>query len=202
MNLDDLKQAWKAANEDQARLVTAEEVSRLLQSRSRTALDRINDGIRFDVVLSVLLAAGTVGWLLWQQAWAWTLLTLVYFGAALVFYRYKYLAINRADLGNDSLRASLAALTTRMRQFLRVYDYMIVLGIPLGAAAGFWLGWNDANPADVRLSAGQIALIAGVAVAFTAGWMVLSRLYVNRLYRKPYLELLACLEELDDQTLH
>jgi hypothetical protein len=203
MNLDDLKSAWKTANEQQLveQQVSAEEVRAIVQTRSRSALARINRNIVGEAIAVVVLGVAALAYLGISSGNNIVEIstTLLYIGASLVFYRYKYRALNSNEITADSLSTSLRQLVKRMQGFLRIYDYMIVIGVPLAAVLGLWYGWTrqplPIAPSDAALWK-IIVLTCVVAVLFIGCWIWLSRWYIKRVYGKHFAELTACLHEL------
>lgn len=206
MNLDDLKSAWQAVNAQQLseQRVSAAEVRRIIRSRSTSLLERINRTILLEVLASILLATGgcTYLFLLDDHHLPEIAFLGVYFLAVLVFYYYKYRALNLHELTEESLTTSLRHLVHRTQQFLRIYHYMIVVGVPLGALIGFAYGLyyaqRDGHPLAENLTTKVVAFAAAALVIVGGFWILLSKWYVNRIYGKPFRDLQDCLAELEE----
>lgn len=206
MNLDELKSAWQAVNAQQLpeQQVSVAEIRSIIRSQSSSLLERINRTIITEVAASLLLAFGGMAYMLFAKGKhiGEVAFIAVYLLASLIFYLYKYRALNSHKLTEESLSISLTHLVRRTQQFLRIYDYMIVIGMPIGTIIGFVYGLyyaqEEGSPVRENMTPGLIAVSIALLILVGGAWMWFSKWYVNRIYGKPFRALQDCLAELEE----
>jgi hypothetical protein len=206
MEIEELKALWRAdaAAQASAHLVSEQDVLRMLERRASVAMRRINRSILIEVVL-LLIVTGLSGWWITglpdgerpvQMRWL-----LGAFAAALVFYGYKYFALNRIPITERNLSGVLQRLTRLLQVYMNVYYALIAL-LPLWFGFGMWQGFTMALEADGRglgdVSAKGWLLLGGVFLAGNAVYLPFCLWYVRLLYGRHFRELKRCYRELID----
>lgn len=205
MELDELKDIWKVQTEAEAieMHVSPEEVSGMLQGRTRSVLGRINRNIVIETVMVILLGMVGAIWLYTRESELHPLehaLIPTYVIGSAVFYWYKYRMLNRIAVTTENLKDALTQLTNTMGTYMKIYFYGIITLVPAlgvgGILYGFFKGSRDAGeeweelPLEVWVILGITMVIYSVFAVFFSRW------YLDKMYGVHYRELNLCLQEL------
>jgi hypothetical protein len=203
MNLEDLKSVWKEP-ETQSESFEEERLRTLLRKRSRSAISRINRSIWIEaglvllILLVFLVSLFPYETFLVRFQTAWVVVLSV---ASLVYYWYKFRILNRKGMEALPLHDYLREMVRRMQRFMRIYDFIIVILMPLflisGFIAGFVTGVKDAGSSLQSVSIGGWAMVIALLAGMSAVVIGMGKGYIWLMYGRYFSDLKKCLAELE-----
>lgn len=205
MNLDELKNIWQEQTASlEGYQLEEQELSGMLEGRSKTLLNKINRNIMIEMGVVVVLTLLGLAWLRFQgpgvgmSEWIASLGYVVFSG---IFYGIKYKSLNRGRLRTYTLKEALRHIVRVMRIFMRLYyglSYMLPIFVMGGGLMGLKMEKEAMGEslADVSSQTWVAFTLTMLVVGFAS--IALIRLYVKWLYGKHYYELRMCLNELEE----
>ncbi len=206
MNLDELKHIWQEQSASlEGYKLEAQELSSMLEGKSKTLLNKINRNIFIEMGVVVVLTFLGLLFLELQRPGVYLSEVLSAMGYVLisgVFFAIKYRNLNKGVLRTYTLKTALTHIVRVLHIFMQIY-YWLSYSVPVFVFGAAFYGLkfrteangNSLSSLPVENWVGFILsmLLLGILSIFAM------RLYVRWLYGKHYKELKACLAELEEQ---
>ncbi|GAA4406505.1 hypothetical protein GCM10023187_26020 [Nibrella viscosa] len=207
MELDDFKTLYQARFA-QLPGKSDNDLTALLQKRSRTAVERIQYHLLWEIgiaialalVLAVVLLTGTSTTLRWLGGFGLLicLVQVVSFG-----FQYRQLS-RRLQPPAGSVKAHLTEIADLVRRFAGLYYRYTLISLPISFVFGGLIGAtaDDTDPAvslvPAHMSLWQLGLLLLAAAGLMLGMVYFLKWYIHRLYGRYLTELERCLDELNE----
>ncbi|MEM6342713.1 MAG: hypothetical protein AAF927_02495 [Bacteroidota bacterium] len=209
MDLDQLKSLWEAENSFQASTGSAgrgaEEIRKMIRSRSRTYWQKIRRNTLIEMVLVILAMIGVVVFARLQRVFVlpaeWQALWIMG-GLGLAFYLFKFFSLGQLPASDQSIESFLAQRIKRLKGYMRLYRFLVVGVVPLLGAAGVLYGFvresvvYDSVWPDIPSSTWFWVIGIMLSYGALAAWG--STIYLKRLYGQHLNALEKALAELDE----
>ncbi len=207
MDLDQLKSLWEAENSFQASTGStgrgAEEIRKMIRSRSRTYWQKIRRNTLIEMVLVLLAMLSVVVFARTQDVFVlpaeWQALWIMG-GLGLAFYVFKFFSLGQLPASDQAIESFLQQRIKRLKAYMRLYRVLIVGLVPILGAAGVLYGFvresviYDSVWPNIPNSTWFWVISVMLAYAALAAWG--STFYLKRLYGQHLEELEKGLAEL------
>lgn len=185
----------------QAEQLARKDIERAIHGKATNLAAKINKAIMWEtasilVVLGIVCAALVFYNLLWVQLLAGVALLIC--GAMLGVYVWKYRQLNQLVQFEQNTTILLQNLIIAVKQFIKLYHWMMVASIIIGAVLGGVYGAVESTlqlePTVPSQLTEWYAIPLSVILVASTYWI--TRVYVNWVYGKPLQDLENCLDEL------
>lgn len=205
--MEEWKLLWEEHESGQldSREVDQKMLRGIIHSRSRSAIARIRRNIWLEILAILFPLWIFVSYTLYQetsglQVWLPIGVPAVF---SLVFYGIKLFSLNQNPLEDANLLQSLRKKVWLMGRYLRIYNLLGSVLIPLLAGASIVWGFvyaalEKGRPLE-QISWSSWALVGGTILLFASLSHLFFKWYIGKLYQGHYEELLACLHELEEK---
>ncbi len=177
-------------------------IERAIHGKATHLAARVNKAILMEsgsVLLMIILVCAVMLFndLIWVQLMAsFSLVICLFMGG---IYGWKYWQLNRLVRFESNTSLLLRNLIAAVKQFINLYNWMMVASICIGGLIGAIYGMVEATlPTErVTMPAELTAWYAiPVSIVFIVVIFLASKWYINRLYGKPLKDLERCAAEL------
>lgn len=208
MNLEELKSIWQevTVRELPGETLELRELRQMLAAKSQGAIGSLKRMIWWESAMILLMAGLILTWFLTGElAYSWQELAAVFCFLAVSarFYWVKYQALSQPMHLDADLKTALQKIVSALDRYVRFYQLISVVFVPLCAAGGVLYGFfrqGKAEALDPQLiGPPEWGLILLVTVAFSGAMLVFSRWYTQRYYLRRLVVLKACLRELEGE---
>ncbi len=209
MELNELKHIWNKhaaeAIENQQR--SPNELRRIIQRRTQTAIQKITHHILVEVGITFLLMTLAIAFFYRENGTFVSIETLsavCYMIISFLFYRFNYQEVKRIIYDEKNLKKNLQNIVRFMSIITKSYYVLAFMVTPIIGGIFFMYGINK----GAEMTGGSFAGISGIQWIIIAVVLTLylgfaiwgSKWYVHRLYGMHYKSLKQCLRELEEEN--
>ena len=184
--MDNLQALWRNAQpmkDDSG--ISADELKRITQQKSRQEFDRFKRVIRWELVANIpiivffLYFSTTVKAL--NNLFILSLSAVVFTAYAIWQYRF-YRKIQRHTLQNN-VQTYLTEGLSLLKHYLRVYQGMIIASVVFGGFIGFWMVWNSGSEGPPLLFSEDVTFNLVYSILFAISLFLAAHLYMKYAYK-------------------